>query len=80
MKLAFSAIIKFTVGLAMVGALLFLPAGTLHFPNGWLFISLLFIPIFILGAVLLVKSPELLKKRLNAKEKADTQKNVVLIS
>lgn len=80
MKLALSALIKFTVGLALVGALLFLPAGSLAFFNAWLFIGLLFVPMLILGIVLLVKSPDLLKKRLDAKEKQNAQKGVVAIS
>ena len=80
MKLALSALIKFTFGLALVGALLFLPAGSLAFFNAWLFIGLLFVPILILSIVLLVKSPDLLKKRLDAKEKQNSQKGVVAMS
>lgn len=80
MKLFFSAFTKFLFGLVLVGALLFLPAGSIRYPNGWLFIALLFIPMLLLGTVLLIKSPELLKKRLNAKEKASTQKGVVAAS
>jgi protein-S-isoprenylcysteine O-methyltransferase Ste14 len=76
-KLLFSAIIKFSFGIIFVGLLLFLPAGTFDFFNAWLFMGLLFIPIFILGIFLFVKSPELLEKRLNAKEKENTQKGVV---
>ena len=80
MKLALSALIKFTFGLALVGALLFLPAGSLAFFNAWLFIGLLFVPMLILGIVLLVKSPDLIKKRLDAKEKQNAQKGVVAMS
>ena len=80
MKLLLSALSKFIFGLLFVGLLLFVPAGTIHYFNAWLFIALLFIPIFILGIFLFVKSPELLKKRLNAKEKEKTQKSVVSIS
>lgn len=80
MKLFFNALIKFTVGLLLVGALLFLPAWSFRYINGWLFIGLLFIPMLILGAVLLIRSPELLEKRLNAKEKENTQKGVVAVS
>ena len=80
MKLALSALIKFTFGLALVGALLFLPAGSLAFFNAWLFIGLLFVPMLILGIVLLVRSPDMLKKRLDAKEKQNAQKGVVAIS
>lgn len=80
MKLALSALIKFTFGLALVGALLFLPAGSLAFFNAWLFIGLLFVPMLILGIVLLLRSPDLLKKRLDAKEKQNAQKGVVAMS
>ena len=77
LKLLFSAIIKFSFGIIFVGLLLFLPAKTFQFFNAWLFIGLLFIPMFILGIFLFIKSPELLEKRLNAKEKENTQKGVV---
>lgn len=80
MKLASNALIKFTVGLLLVGALLFLPAGTFGYRNGWLFIGLLFVPMLILGTVLLIKAPKLLEKRLSAKEKEGTQKGVVALS
>jgi len=80
MKLACSALIKFTVGLLLVGALLFLPAGSFGYLNGWLFIGLLFIPMLLLGVVLLWKAPDLLRKRLDAKEEEKTQKGVVAIS
>ncbi len=80
MKLLLSALSKFIFGLLFVGLLLFIPAGTIHFYNAWLFIVLLFVPILILGVVLFIKSPKLLKKRLNAKEKEKTQKSVVGIS
>lgn len=80
MKLLFNAIIKFTLGLALVGALLFLPAGGFDYINGWLFICLLFIPMLILGTVLLIKSPSLLEKRLGAKEEETAQKGVVAVS
>ena len=76
-KLLFSALLKFSFGIIFVGLLLFLPAGTFDFFNAWLFMGLLFIPMFILGIFLFVKSPELLEKRLNAKEKENTQKGVV---
>ena len=76
-KLLFSALIKFSIGILFVGLILFLPAGTLNFYNAWLFMGLLFIPMFILGIFLFIKSPELLEKRLNAKEKENTQKGVV---
>ena len=80
MRLLFSALTKYIMGLLLVGALLFVPAGTLSYVNGWLFIGLLFVPMLILGAVLFIKSPELLKKRLDSKEKENTQKGVVALS
>ena len=79
-KLLFSALTKFLCGLVLVGALLFLPAGSFAYTGGWLFIALLFIPMIILGTVLLIKAPELLEKRLGAKEKENTQKGVVALS
>lgn len=80
MKLLFNALIKFAAGLLLVGLLLFLPAWTLNYPGAWLFIGLLFVPMLILGVVLLVKSPSLLEKRLDAKEKRSTQKGVIAFS
>lgn len=80
MKLAFRALTKFLIGLALVGALLFLPAGGFDYPNGWLFIGILFIPMIALGVVLLVRAPKLLERRLGAKEKENTQKGVVAAS
>ena len=79
-KLAAQAAVKLVLGLALVGALLFLPAGSLQYRNGWLFIGLLFVPIFLLGLVLLIKVPSLLEKRLNAKEKEGAQKGIVAVS
>ena len=80
MKLAAEALIKFTCGLLLVGLLIFLPAGTLSYTYGWLFVGLLFVPMLIAGFVMLAKSPEFLKKRLDAKEKQGTQKGVVAFS
>ena len=80
MKLLLKALIKFAVGLGLVALLLFLPAGTFDYRGAWLFIGLLFVPILILGAVLLVRAPKLLEKRLSAKEKESTQKGVVAVS
>ena len=80
MKLLFSALSKFLVGLAFVGVLLFLPAGGFDYMNGWLFIGLLFLPMLILGVVLFIKAPKLLEKRLDAKEKERAQKGVVAVS
>lgn len=79
-KLLLSALTKFLLGLVLVGAILFLPAGSFAFVGGWLFIALLFIPMIFLGVFLFIKSPELLEKRLDAKEKENTQKGVVALS
>lgn len=79
-KLFFQAILKFVAGVILVGLLVFLPAGTIKFFNGWLFMAVLFIPMFIAGVVMLFKNPELLKKRLNAKEKEREQDLVVKLS
>ena len=80
MNLIFNALTKFLAGLLMIGLLLFLPAGTLYYPNGWLFVGLLFVPMLILGVVLFFNAPDLLRKRLNVKEKETTQKGVILFS
>ena len=80
MKLFFEAIVKFTCGLLLVGLLIFLPAGTLGYTYGWLLVGLLFGPMLIAGFVMLAKSPDFLKKRLDAKEKQGTQKGVVAFS
>lgn len=80
MKLFIEAIIKFALGVLIIGALVFIPANTLSYWNGWLFMGLLFIPMFIAGIIMMIKSPELLKKRLNAKEKENEQKQVILLS
>ena len=72
-KLFFQAIIKFVVGVLIIGALIFIPANTINYWNGWLFMGLLFIPMFIAGIIMMIKSPDLLKKRLNAKEKENKQ-------
>ena len=79
-KLFFEAIIKFILGVAIIGLLIFLPANTINYWNGWLFMGLLFIPMFIAGIFMMIKSPELLRKRLNAKEKENEQKLVVKLS
>jgi len=79
-KLFFEAIIKFLVGVILVGILIFVPAGTIHFWNGWLFMGLLFIPMFIAGLIMIKKSPNLLRSRLNAKENEGEQRVVVSLS
>lgn len=79
-KLFVQAIIKFLLGIVLIGILIFLPAGTFSFSNGWLFMGILFVPMFFAGLVMMIKNPELLKKRLNAKEKQTEQNLVVKLS
>ena len=79
-KLFVQAILKFTLGVVLVGLLIFLPAGTLAFPGGWLLMGILFVPMFLAGIVMMWKNPELLKSRLNAKEKQGEQQLVVKLS
>lgn len=69
---------KYLAGLVLLGLLIFLPAGTLRFGKGWLFLALLFLPMLAMGIVLLLRDPELLRKRLDSKEQENTQKGVVL--
>jgi protein-S-isoprenylcysteine O-methyltransferase Ste14 len=80
MKLFLNAFCKFAAGLLLVGLLLFLPAWTFYYPNAWLFIALLFLPMLLMGAVMLIKAPALLKKRLDGREKGRTQQGVVALS
>lgn len=80
MKLLIEALTKFACGVLLVGLLIFLPAGTLDYTYGWLMMGILFIPMLIAGFVMLAKSPEFLKKRLDAKEKQGKQKSVVAFS
>ena len=75
--LFFQAIGKFLAGLLAVGALVFLPAGTLHYRNGWILLLILFVPMFAAGIVMMLSNPELLRKRLNAKESESEQKQVI---
>jgi protein-S-isoprenylcysteine O-methyltransferase Ste14 len=79
-KLFFQALAKFFAGLLAIALLIFLPAGTLKYPNGWLLIGILFVPMFAAGIVMMVKNPELLKKRLSAKEEEGEQKLVLILS
>ena len=76
-KLIGNALVKYIAGLILTGLLLFLPAGTVRYPGAWLFLGLLFVPMFFLGIILLWKAPELLNKRLDTKEKESEQKKVV---
>lgn len=80
MKLFIEAIVKFIFGVIIIGLLIFLPAGSLNYWNGWLFMGILFIPMFIVGIVMMFKSPDLLRSRLSANEKEKEQKEVVLYS
>jgi protein-S-isoprenylcysteine O-methyltransferase Ste14 len=80
MKLFKEAIIKFILGVLIIGLLIFIPAGTINYFNGWLFMGILFIPMFIAGIVMMIKSPNLLKSRLNVKEKENEQQIVVKLS
>lgn len=79
-KLFFEAIIKFLLGVILVGLLIFLPAGTFNYFNGWLFMGVLFIPIFIAGIVMMIKNPQLLASRLNIKEKQKEQSILIKLS
>ncbi|MBO5372927.1 MAG: isoprenylcysteine carboxylmethyltransferase family protein [Lachnospiraceae bacterium] len=79
-KLFFQAIIKFVLGVILVGVLIFLPAGTFLFFNGWLLMGILFVPMFFVGIVMMFKNPKLLEKRLDAKEKQQEQSLVVKLS
>ena len=79
-KLFIQAVLKFALGALLVGLLVFLPAGTTHFFNGWLFMGILFIPMFFAGVVMMVKNPMLLKSRLDAKEEEKEQSLVVKLS
>ena len=79
-KLFFEAIVKLLLGVVLVGILVFLPAGTFDFFNGWLLCGILFIPTFLAGIVMMIKSPDLLKRRLDAKEKLGEQKTVIKLS
>ena len=80
MRLLIKTLIAFLLGLLITGAMLFLPAGTLAYRGAWLFIALLFTPILIMGVVLFIKNPELLRKRLEMKEREKEQRSVVALS
>ena len=80
MKLFVSALVKFLIGLLLVGLLIFLPAGTLAYPGGILFLCLLFVPMLVMGIVMLARARDLLAKRLDAKEKQAAQKGVQSLS
>ena len=79
-KLFAQAITKFLGGLILVGLLLFLPAGTFAYPQAWLLIGILFVPMFAAGLIMMKKNPDLLRKRLNVRENQPEQKNVIMLS
>ncbi len=79
-KLFLQAIAKFLLGVILVGLLVFLPAGTLYFINGWILMGVLFIPMLLAGIVMMLKNPDLLKRRIDAKEKQKDQTIVVKLS
>ena len=80
LKLFLEAIIKFLFGIVLVGLLIFLPAGTLSYFNGWLFMGVLFVPMLIAGIIMMIKNPKLLANRLDAKEKQKDQNLVIKLS
>ena len=79
-KLFFEAIIKYLLGVVLVGLLIFWPAGTISYLNGWIFMGILFVPMFIVGVVLMIKNPKLLKERLDSKEKQKEQGLIIKLS
>ena len=79
-KLFSQALTKFLIGVVIFGLLIFLPAGSFHYWQGWLMMGILFVPMFVAGIILMVKNPDLLRKRLNAKEEEKEQKSVVALS
>ena len=80
LSLLLQAVAKFLLGVLLIGVLIFLPAGTLSFFNGWLLMGILFVPMFVAGIVMAIKNPALLQRRLNAKEKEREQSLVVKLS
>ena len=79
-KLFLQAILKYLAGILMVGVLVFLPAGSFAYTGGWIFMGILFVPMFFAGIVMMIKSPDLLKSRLKAKESEGSQKLVIGLS
>ena len=79
-NLLIQSLTKFFIGVVLMGVLIFLPAGSFHYWQGWLLMGILFVPMFAAGLVMMVKNPELLRKRLNAKEQEKEQKTVVALS
>ena len=79
-ELFIAGLTKFAIGVVIIGILLFLPAGTLHWWRGWLFMGILFVPMFVAGLVMMAKAPDLLRKRLDAKEDESEQREVLALS
>lgn len=79
-KLLASALVKFAAGVLLVGSLLFVPAGTFYWWQGWLLMGVLFAPMFVAGLVMMATSPDLLRKRLDAKEEESEQRSVLALS
>ena len=79
-KLLIEALAKVSAGIVLMGLVLFVPAGTIHYPEGWRFMGILFVPMVLAGFLMMAKAPELLRKRLNMKEKLGEQKQVILLS
>jgi len=79
-RLFASALVKFLLGVALVGCLVFVPAGTIAWWRGWLLMGVLFVPVLVAGAVMLVKAPDLLRKRLDAREREAEQRTVLALS
>ena len=80
MKLLIDALTKFLLGIVLLGAFVFVPAGTFNYLGGWIFMGVLFVPVLIMGVVLYIKAPNLLEKRLKNKEDQKEQKSVVALS
>lgn len=79
-KLFFEALFKYLLGVVLVGVLIFVPAGTLNYINGWILMGVLFVPMFIAGIIMMIKNPKLLVSRLDAKEKQKEQGLVIKLS
>lgn len=79
-KLFFQALFKYLLGVAIIGLLIFLPAGTINFFNGWIFMGVLFVPMLFAGIIMMIKNPTLLKSRLEAKEKEKSQNIIIKLS
>ena len=79
-RLLLEAVSKYLLGVVLIGLLLFIPAGTLKWKNGWIFMGILFIPMLIAGLIMYFKAPDLLRSRLDAKEKQSEQKDVIKYS